>query len=123
MGKIVASLDSNLKKIDNVKYHVLVDAVREAEDPKGCFDDESTIRKIKKAIRDEDLWAWCMVTVRVELDFSDIYSEQYLGCCSYEGQEDFVKNSGYYDDMLQEALDDIKKQLSQNEAQNDRQKD
>jgi hypothetical protein len=31
----------------------------------------------------------------------------YLGCCSYESEEDFVENSGYYEDLKYEARGEL----------------
>ena len=50
-------------------------------------------------------WAWCCV--RVECEYEGLTADTYLGCCSYDGESDFVENSGYYDDMVQECLDAI----------------
>ncbi len=34
----------------------------------------------------------------------DLSASSYLGCCSYAGGTDFIKNSGYYESMCEEAL-------------------
>lgn len=50
-------------------------------------------------------WGWCTVTVRVTT--SDGVGEAHLGLCSYLGPEDFVENSGYFSDLVREAMADI----------------
>ncbi len=41
-------------------------------------------------------WGWCCVS----LTKAGTGHTDYLGCCSYKGAEDFIKNSGYFEDML-----------------------
>lgn len=51
-------------------------------------------------------WGWCMVQVTVQKKLHpDIAGTEHMGCCSYENKQDFIENSGYYEDMLKEALD------------------
>lgn len=49
-------------------------------------------------------WAWCMVRVRATL--GAFHANQYLGACSYKSEADF-KTGGYFEDMVNEALDDL----------------
>lgn len=41
-----------------------------------------------------DTWAWCMV--RVSGEWNGIERDDYLGCCTYENEQDFRENSGYF---------------------------
>src|SRR5690606_25924516 len=43
-----------------------------------------------------DLWAWC--TVRVVARLGDLEGSDFLGCCSYKDEADFMA-SGYFEDM------------------------
>ncbi len=70
--------------------------------------DDAVDRECEDSIR-EDLnsgneWAWC--TVKVVVCWKDFYGSDFLGCCSYDSEEDF-KHGGYYDDMVDNALDDL----------------
>jgi hypothetical protein len=56
-----------------------------------------------------DLWAWC--SVEVECTYKGLTASEYLGGCSYKSEKDFIKNSGYYEDMVQTCLEDIQSQL------------
>jgi len=51
-----------------------------------------------------DVWAWATVEVRAThcLGFT---GSDYLGGCCYVDEADFKRNSGYYTDMITEALD------------------
>jgi hypothetical protein len=49
-------------------------------------------------------WAWCMVKVTAEYDCKE--GKDYLGACSYENKENFIKG-GYYDDMVDSAIEDL----------------
>lgn len=56
-----------------------------------------------------DIWAWCQVEVAVT--YRGFHASDYLGCCSYVDQDDF-KRSGYYEDMVQAALDTLNDDLN-----------
>lgn len=70
----------------------------------GSGNDEDD-RRVEEAIIDElesgNPWAWCCIGVIAE--WNGFKAHDYLGCCSYENEEDF-KESGYYVDMKVEAL-------------------
>jgi hypothetical protein len=53
-------------------------------------------------LEDGNDWAWC--TVAVTVSDGDAEGVAYLGGCSYADAEDFMANSGYFSDMLDEAL-------------------
>lgn len=44
----------------------------------------------------DNVWAWAQVEVRAS--YRGLEASDYLGCCSYESEEEF-KKGGYYDDM------------------------
>lgn len=54
----------------------------------------------------EGNWGWCTVKLEVNFDIGDktLVGTSYLGQCSYESDVDFVKNSGYFEDMLRDAI-------------------
>ena len=58
-----------------------------------------------------DVWAWALVRVTARYDGVDnIEGVDYLGCCSYEHEEDF-KRCEYYEDMKDQARDDLYTQI------------
>lgn len=57
------------------------------------------------------LWGWCMVKVTVVDPTGLLSAEVYLGGCSYKDEGDFRANSGYFDDMCEEALEAVHKQI------------
>jgi len=73
-----------------------------------------------KAVREmmrkaEGHWGWCTVTVNVLIGtkvgagikariIGAKIGAAHLGNCSYLNAEDFVKNSGYFEDLVKEAL-------------------
>jgi hypothetical protein len=69
--------------------------------------DKDCIANISKEL-DWNPWAWCQVEVKLSLD--GLSASAYLGCCSYEGEDDF-KRSGYYEQMVEEAYDELNKKL------------
>ena len=56
-----------------------------------------------------DEWAWCMVTVKVL--YGGVYGYSYLSNVSCEGRDDFVANSGYYETLVEEAVNDLNERL------------
>lgn len=56
-----------------------------------------------------DVWAWC--SVKVTAYWNGLEGADYLGGCSYDLESDFIKNSGYYDDMCNVALAELNKQV------------
>lgn len=52
-----------------------------------------------------ETWAWC--TVRVSGQWNGIECSDYLGCCTYENEQDFRENSGYFEDMQAEIRGQI----------------
>ena len=99
---------------DEVSIHVL--CLPEEVPIRGnacCSGDEEFDRSVEEAIirrlSDDDPWAWTTVCVCVE--WEGLNAETYLGCCNYENVEDFRKNSGYFEDMVGEVIDDLNKRL------------
>lgn len=50
-------------------------------------------------------WAWCSAHVRAS--YGGFHGDAYLACCSYESAEAFKTPGGYYEDMVEEALEDL----------------
>lgn len=60
-------------------------------------------------LADGNIWAWAAVTVIARWD--SFVGSAHLGGCSYKDEEEFKQPGGYYDDMKQEALDELNKVL------------
>lgn len=93
-----------------------------------CLEDDTQVRgnamasgddDFDKKIEDEilsrlesgDLWAWC--TVRVTATWKGIIGTDYLGACSYKNEKDFKAKGGYYQDMKNQAFDDLIRQIKE----------
>jgi hypothetical protein len=44
-------------------------------------------------------------------DGREFLGDDYLGCCSYESEEDFRAPGGYFDDMKRAALDELNEKV------------
>lgn len=72
---------------------------------KACEDE------IIRRLMDGDVWGWASVCVKVERKCphcgTGTGETQYdrLGCCTYKSTEDFVKSSGYFDDMVNSCVE------------------
>jgi hypothetical protein len=59
-----------------------------------------------------DVWAWACVKVTARYDGIDcVEGVDYLGCCSYASEADFMQPGGYFDDMKAVALADLADKL------------
>ena len=81
----------------------------ECQEEDVSIDESSDDEQTRKWIRDElaagNTWAWC--EVRVRASWNGFVGEAYLGGCSYDSMDDFVENSGYWEDMCTEAFNDL----------------
>jgi hypothetical protein len=72
--------------------------------------DEQTKTWIYEQLEGGNDWAWCCV--RVVARWEGFEGDDFLGCCSYLSEGDF-KVGGYYEDMKQQALDDLNRTISE----------
>jgi len=65
--------------------------------------------EINRQLDNGNPWAWCTVKVTCYYDagLGGIEGEDYLGCCSYESERDFVESSGYFEDMKAQSYADF----------------
>ena len=55
---------------------------------------------------------WLYFCAKVTASYGGrVLAEEYLGCCVYESAEDFVNNSGYYDDMRDTVVEQAQEYL------------
>ncbi len=54
-----------------------------------------------------DIWAWATVTIQVELKDGTQSEIECLSGCSYKDSNDFIKNSGYYQTMVEACFKNI----------------
>lgn len=54
-------------------------------------------------------WAWCTVKVTVECE--GLEATDYLGGCSYRSKNHFIRNSGYYRDMVNKCLEELNEKV------------
>jgi hypothetical protein len=92
-------------------------SIEEEEDPvKGHFEsdepekDKELEKEILSRLDRGDLWAWCCV--KITASWNGLHGVTYLGCCSYESEEDFIKCNDYCQSMKDEALEELNKSLS-----------
>lgn len=72
--------------------------------------DEEACSEIEQRLNRGDLWAWCCAVI--EVSFGPFKEVATLGCCSYDNEEDFRNNSGYFDDMMKEAIEQLNEGVS-----------
>lgn len=107
-----------IKELTIADLYITVTAHNEdSSEAYGQLADCMTKGKIKKLLEkaESNEWHWSAITVRAEYqdeNGNEYEAEDYLGGCSYKSRIDFIKNSGYYDDMAAQVLADINSQLS-----------
>jgi hypothetical protein len=79
-----------------------------SDDPKK---DKRVEDRIIRRLDNGDIWAWCSVEIKCE--YEGLTAEDYLGGCSYKNERDFIKHSGYYNDMVRTCIMDLQKQLEE----------
>lgn len=89
-----------------------VEACQEYTEVRGnamCSGDDDYDRKVEDRILanldDGNVWTWASIRVSASID--GIECADYLGCCSYKDEEDFLKDV-YYLDMKCEALSNLR---------------
>lgn len=81
-----------------------------ARDPET---DRETERWIRKQLASGNEWAWC--TAKVVCSWEGFHAAEYLGCCSYESEQDF-RDGGYFSDLCKETLARLNEQIAQHAA-------
>ena len=74
------------------------------------IEDRLAEEEVRDRLYKGDVWAWCSVRVHASLGgFTG--SSSWLGCCNYHSEADFRQPGGYYDDLKQEAIEDLKEKI------------
>lgn len=80
--------------------------------------DNEADREAEQWIRDQldqgNIWAWAAVTVTVA--WEGFEASDHLGACSYKSEEDFREPGGYFDQMVNEALDELNDRVAKAHA-------
>lgn len=67
--------------------------------------DAKVEKRILSRLNRGDLWAWCDVECRAT--FNGFSESDYLGGCSYKDAADFLTPGGYWQDMKDEAREQL----------------
>jgi hypothetical protein len=101
-----------LAELAAVRVYVDVDstpvrgnALASGDDPADRECEDSILERLENG----DVWAWAYVEVRAS--YAGVDGADYLGCCSYEDEADFRRPGGYFDDMREEALEQLALEL------------
>lgn len=99
-------IEIDLNKLAKV---VKITIVAEPEDqsPESCYSEPYHAEGVAAIRKDMEWnqWAWCCIRLTVE--YRGVKADNYLGACSYESKEDFIKSNDYYPQMLKDALSEL----------------
>lgn len=84
-------------------------ALEEHESISSHFEDEKDADEMAKLVDAGELMWFCALVMASKEGI--LLGDAYLGCCLYASLEDFVKDSGYYDSMCDEAIAEAKQSL------------
>jgi hypothetical protein len=80
-------------------FDIRFSVIPELMHPNDAFDDDGqTAREI-----DAGEYEWFIACVTASKNGIELHDE-YLGACCYETYSDFMKEGGYFDDMVDEAI-------------------
>lgn len=98
------------------RYNVRLIATQDDTPVRGnaiASDDDALDKKyedmILERLADGDVWAWAQVEVQATLPDGRMGSA-YLGGCSYNNEDEFKRGSGYYEDLIDEAIESAEAQ-------------
>ena len=95
---------------DTRGFHVVFSVTPEDSHPRDCFDlTEEELKDLCDKI-DRGLYAWFDARIDVYQD-GMLLGSDFLGGCLYETPMHFVKESEYYDDMINNAIADAEHSL------------
>jgi hypothetical protein len=98
---------------DQVEFVVIAEPEDISVEDGGCAheDCEECHQLIYDQLEMGNEWAWCCAHVIAR--WKQWEGHAYLGCCSYKSKEGFCQPGDYYDDMKQEALEELNKRVSE----------
>ena len=98
---------------DDVKITVTAEDNKESVRSalRGC--EPKLVNSILETQKKSLWWGWCKVKVQVQLKDGPVlvFGVAYLSNCSYLSKKDFIENSGYYDQMVYEAIYNLSENL------------
>lgn len=104
-----------IRKLTRDDVKIGVECYPEDADVRGnamvSGDDEADKKaedEIIELLESGEVWAWCCVEVAAR--WGSFSGHNYLGCCSYRNEGDF-REGGYFEQMIQEAIDDLNQQV------------
>jgi len=92
------------------KLTINIEAQEEDETPEQSEKRTGSMKGYAKAVREnmkkaEGRWGWCCVKVEATIHSKPTrFGTSYLGNCSYLSAQDFIKNSGYFQQMVDDAI-------------------
>lgn len=71
--------------------------------------DKKVEDEILERLGNYDAWAWASVCITAS--YKGQKGTAYLGHCCYDDEKDFLENSGYYEQMCEEAYEELLTEL------------
>lgn len=94
------------------KLTIVMEALPDDETPEQSEKRTGSMKGYAKAVRDmmkvaEGRWGWCCVRIKATLGARE--GTAFLSNCSYKNADDFLNNSGYFTQMVEEAIGELRR--------------
>lgn len=102
-----------MRQVPREKIKIIVTPLPEYDTPEEAGKDSPGYAKAVREIQEKhgDDWNWCTAEVIATVPDLGICGVKTLGHCCYINEQDFIKNSGYYEDMVMEAIAELHDEL------------
>jgi hypothetical protein len=104
-----------MRRIAADRLEICVEAIEDDSSPEEAGEGNpgfaKTVREVMAKNCDE--WNWCTarITVRIAGMYNSPFGVAYLGQCCYNNKQDFIDNSGYYEDKVEEATEEFHQKM------------
>jgi hypothetical protein len=99
---------------DQVKITVRAEKEIESVEHVGKDCAPGFVEAVRAIQRKSRTYGWCtiVVTAKLRKGPKDVEGVAYLGACSYASRQDFINNSGYYPQMVEDAITDLQREYN-----------
>ena len=95
--------------MEPLKVEITVDATLNESSIDDYGYEPEVVAGFKRMKRKHPLWGWCDIEVIAKI--GNLEASAYLSACSYKSEEDFRQEGGDFNDLKDEALDYLERNI------------